>query len=93
MGESEIIELIRARDERGAEELLRHFGALLRYVIAPILPDERDREGREPAGVPPLRLGGGDPLQRHGERPALDHGLEPRRLGLPRGGHVRPGQL
>ena len=34
MGESEIIELIRARDERGAEELLRHFGALLRYVIA-----------------------------------------------------------
>ena len=44
MGESEIIELIRARDERGAEELLRHFGALLRYVIAPILPDERDRE-------------------------------------------------
>ncbi len=39
MGESEIIELIRARDERGAEELLRHFGALLRYVIAPILPD------------------------------------------------------
>lgn len=44
MGESEIIELIRARDERGAEELLRHSGALLRYVIAPILPDERDRE-------------------------------------------------
>lgn len=44
MGESEIIELIRARDERGAEELLRHFGALIRYVIAPILPDERDRE-------------------------------------------------
>lgn len=44
MGESEIIELIRSRDERGAEELLRHFGALIRYVIAPILPDERDRE-------------------------------------------------
>lgn len=44
MGESKIIELIRARDERGAEELLRHFGALIRYVIAPILPDERDRE-------------------------------------------------
>lgn len=41
MGESEIIELIRARDERGAEELLRHFGALLRYVIAPLPPGER----------------------------------------------------
>ena len=44
MGEREMIELIRARDERGAEELLRRFGALIRYVIAPILPDERDRE-------------------------------------------------
>ena len=37
MGEREMIELIRARDERGAEELLRRFGALIRYVIAPIL--------------------------------------------------------
>lgn len=44
MGESEIIDLIKARDERGAEELLRHFGALIRYVIAPILPDLSDRE-------------------------------------------------
>ena len=44
MGEREMIDLIRARDERGAEELLRRFGALIRYVIAPILPDERDRE-------------------------------------------------
>ena len=44
MGERVMIELIRARDERGAEELLRRFGALIRYVIAPILPDERDRE-------------------------------------------------
>lgn len=44
MREAEIIELIRRRDERGAEELLRHFGALIRYVVSPILPDERDRE-------------------------------------------------
>ena len=42
--EAEIIELVRRRDERGAEELLRHFGALIRYVVSPILPDERDRE-------------------------------------------------
>lgn len=41
MGESEIIELIRARDERGAEELLRHFGALLRRAIAALPPGER----------------------------------------------------
>lgn len=44
MREAEIIELIRRRDERGAEELLRHFGALIRYVVSSILPDERDRE-------------------------------------------------
>lgn len=65
MGESEIIELIRARDERGAEELLRHFGALIRYVIAPILPDERDRE--DCLSEVPMRIwdgiGGYDPAR------------------------------
>lgn len=42
--DSEIARLMKAGDERGAEELLRRFGALIRYVAAPILPDERDRE-------------------------------------------------
>lgn len=41
---SEVIELIMSRDERGIDELLRHFGPLMRYVIAPILSDEADRE-------------------------------------------------
>ena len=44
MTDSEIARLMKAGDERGAEELLRRFGALIRYVAAPILPDERDRE-------------------------------------------------
>ena len=32
------------RDERGASDLLLYYGPLLRYVIAPILPSEQDRE-------------------------------------------------
>jgi len=40
----EIIDLLRRRDETGMDELLRHYGPLLKYVIAPILPDPRDRE-------------------------------------------------
>lgn len=44
MQENEIITLIRDRDERGAKALLEHDGALMRYIIAPILPDPRDRE-------------------------------------------------
>ena len=44
MREEELIALLRARDERGAEELLRRYTPLLRYVIAPILPDAQDQE-------------------------------------------------
>ena len=44
MGEQEIIELLTRRDERGMDELLRHCGSLMKYVIAPILRDPRDRE-------------------------------------------------
>ena len=44
MGEQEIIELLTRRDERGMDELLRHCGPLMKYVIAPILRDPRDRE-------------------------------------------------
>lgn len=44
MHASEVIELIESRDERGIDELLCHFGPLMRYVIAPILNDEADRE-------------------------------------------------
>ncbi len=39
--------LLRAGDERGAEALLRHYAPLMRYIIAPIVPDAQD-----PRGVP-----------------------------------------
>lgn len=32
------------QDERGMEALLLHYGPLMRYIIAPILPDPQDRE-------------------------------------------------
>ena len=44
MGEQSIILKLKKRDENGLEELLLHFGPLFRYVIRPLLPDERDRE-------------------------------------------------
>ena len=44
MHEQEIIALIRARDERGLSALFRHYGSMMRYIVAPILPAEQDRE-------------------------------------------------
>ena len=44
MHEKEIIQLIKARDENGAKELLLHYGPLMRYIIAPILPNVQDQE-------------------------------------------------
>ena len=44
MQEKEIIQLIRNRDENGAKELLLHYGPLMRYIIAPILPNAQDQE-------------------------------------------------
>lgn len=44
MYEQEIIELISNRDEQGMTELLRHYGPLMRYIIAPILRDPQDQE-------------------------------------------------
>lgn len=39
-----VLKLLQAHDPRGAEELLTHYGPLMQYIIAPILPDSRDRE-------------------------------------------------
>ena len=44
MSEQEIIDLILARDERGMDALFTHYGPLMRYIIAPILPNAEDRE-------------------------------------------------
>ena len=44
MRELEIIRLLLEKEQTGIEELLRHYGPLMRYIIAPILPDLQDRE-------------------------------------------------
>ncbi len=44
VSEWEIIELIKKRNDEGLEKLIVHYGALIRYVIAPILPSVQDRE-------------------------------------------------
>ena len=39
-----MIRRLRDRDEAGMADLLLHFGPLMRYIIAPILPNPQDRE-------------------------------------------------
>ena len=42
--EETLVKLLLQRDERGAELLLSHFAPLMRYIIAPILPNPHDQE-------------------------------------------------
>ena len=44
MREAEILDLIRSQDDSGMEELLKHYGPLMRYIIKPILRDKHDIE-------------------------------------------------
>lgn len=44
MKQEKIIELIKTRDPRGAEEFLKNYSPLVRYVISPIVKDSHDRE-------------------------------------------------
>ena len=44
MKESEIVRRLRARAPDAIEHLLRHLGPLMRYIIAPILPDAGEAE-------------------------------------------------
>ena len=44
MSEQNILELLRCRSDNAVELLHKHYGPLMRYIIAPILSDERDRE-------------------------------------------------
>ena len=44
MKEEKLIQRLKDRDESALEEFLRRFGPLMRYIIAPILPGEQDRE-------------------------------------------------
>ena len=44
MTEWELIDGIREGNRDAMERFLALYGPLIRYIIAPILPDERDRE-------------------------------------------------
>lgn len=44
MTEQDIIDSLLQKDEAGMDELLRHYGPLMRYIIAPILPNIQDQE-------------------------------------------------
>ena len=44
MREAEILDLLRSHDDNGMEELMRHYGPLMRYIIKPILQDHHDIE-------------------------------------------------
>ena len=44
MQESDIIEKLKQKSPDGTEELVSHYGPLMKYVIKPILANEQDRE-------------------------------------------------
>jgi RNA polymerase sigma factor (sigma-70 family) len=44
VGDGELIDRLRRREQSGLEELSRRYGPLMRYILSPILPDEQDRE-------------------------------------------------
>lgn len=44
MDEHQILQQLLAHQPDAAAHFLRRYGSLLRYIITPILPDERDRE-------------------------------------------------
>ena len=44
MKEQSMIEKLKRRDESGLEELMIHYSPLMRYIMSPILSDERDIE-------------------------------------------------
>lgn len=39
-----MIKLLLSKNEKGMDELLIHYGPLMRYIIAPILPNAQDQE-------------------------------------------------
>ena len=44
MDQRELIQALTERSDGALEQLRLHYGPLIRYIINPILPDERDRE-------------------------------------------------
>lgn len=44
MKEQEIVDLLIQKSEIGLDELMKHYGPLMKYIIAPILPNLQDQE-------------------------------------------------
>ena len=44
MKDTELVELLRSKKQEGLEVLIKEYGSLIRYIIKPILSDERERE-------------------------------------------------
>lgn len=44
MSDQQMLELLRQRSDNGLIKLQTHYGPLMRYIISPILSDERERE-------------------------------------------------
>lgn len=44
MNEQDIILLLQQKNEDGLTALALHYGPLMRYIIAPILPNPQDQE-------------------------------------------------
>lgn len=44
MNKAELIQALQERSDGALDQMKLHYGPLIRYVIAPILPDKRDRE-------------------------------------------------
>lgn len=44
MKAQEIVQLLLQKDEKGMNELIKHYGPLMRYIIAPILPNAQNQE-------------------------------------------------
>ncbi len=44
MNSADLIDALRKRSEDALDQLKLHYGPLIRYIIAPILTDERDRD-------------------------------------------------
>lgn len=44
MQEDDLIALLKQHDQKGMDELLMHYGPLIRYIIAAIVPNAQDQE-------------------------------------------------
>ena len=52
MDDRQLMASIAGGDEAALQSLLRRFTPMLRYILRPLLPDERDREARRGDDVP-----------------------------------------